>query len=153
MVNISTKTRKILIVSYILLIMFSFLYVRWVLNTERIDIVTDSPPPPATETQTFRVYLIVDTGTTQYEYSFRLQNTNSVMRLIDEARKEDNLTYETEQYVDRMEFAHVMGIVPGDNRSWRVFYEGEDITYKVEDIKLSREAEYTLKLVNIEDIN
>ena len=145
--EISNKTKKGLIIGYIVLVAVSALYVRSVINSDEIKVQDEKKEKKSVESKPTKVYLTVTTGTTTKEYNTTLQNVDSVLDFLENLRRHDEFTYEKISYTYGTELENINNQKAPDGYDWRLFLNNEDITYKAADTNLVDETHYELKLV------
>lgn len=141
-----SKYKKYLIPAYILLLVFSFFYVRSVLNNESIKVMEkEKIEENVFEIKPAVTYLNIEGGES---YRVRLTNANSVYDILEYLRDENKLYFEKTSYTYGTEL-DIVNTLPPNGYLWKVYYGDKDITYAIEELKIKDKDVYTIKLVPI----
>jgi hypothetical protein len=154
MLNQSFK--KQLTFAYIFLLIFSVVFVKYALKQDYVAVnEKDSTKKDTTETRNVDVSLEVfedlDSSVPTSSYRVKMSNLNTVGDLIHKLRSDELISYEITSYIDGFELNHVNRIFPNPGEKWAVFYNGEDITSKIDSIDLKNDEIYSLRLIRTEE--
>lgn len=145
------RFKNFLIPAYILLIIFSFFYVKSVLK-EGASVIDEKKDREHVEfPKQAKVNLTVQGPGINASYRETMGTNNTVFQMIERVRA-DNSTFRLEQnaYVDRKEFASINGIEATDSKVWKVYLEDKDITYDIEKEFLVQSGNYYLRYVDVQ---
>jgi len=140
------KTKKVLIIGYIVFLIFGVFYVRSIVKSASVDVSQKSVEKKAPEVKEANVTLIVQNGTQTTEYKHRGKSADSVIDLFEELRSDQNFTYQTVEYTYGTELESVNGVKAAPNQKWKLFDGNIDITNSIHDVKLLDNKVYTLRL-------
>lgn len=140
--------RKLLFGSLILFIV-GFLFIRYSILQDSLEIsVNDKPETEEVfEIKPTVIFVVIENenGTTT-EYRKRLQNTDSVEKLLEILRIEDDFTFEKIAYSYGTEIDNINGVLAPEGYNWRVFKNGEDVTFVIEGLNLEDAQTYYIRL-------
>ncbi len=141
-----TKTKKILIIGYIVFAILASLYVKGVLKKEDLSLMEDE------KTNIEKVFEVTVTlryfnGKKTTEYKKVMRNVDCVDDLLKEIREDDGLEFEKTLYTYGIEIESVDRIKPPENFKWAVLSENEDVTNKIEKVKLNKDDIFELKMI------
>lgn len=132
---------------YVLSVGLTFWYVRSVLKTGTIDVSAQQEEKKVADVKSVKVSLAVEMPKSTISYDAKLKNTDTVLDLLNTLRDTTNFTYQKTAYIDRVELDFINGIYPQGGYKWKIFFNGEDITQKFQDMYLQNKDLYTIKLV------
>lgn len=113
-----------LIILYLFLFLIGFFFVKNALKQNNVDVKSKSEDKETTEVKPAVVYLIVEQNDIQkLNVRKRLENTNTVIDLLNIARKEDAFTYEVVDYMTRREIDFVFDIPKTDGYMYKVYQQ------------------------------
>lgn len=135
--------------AYAIALVFSFFYVNTLLKKGTLNVSGQKEEKKAMEVKPVKVKLIVQGVNLLKEYEIRKSNTDSVLDLLNSLRKSTDFDYGKTGYVDRNEIDHVYGIAPPEGYKWRIFFDDKDITQEFQNVYLTDESIYYIKLVKI----
>lgn len=134
--------RKYVVVGAVFIIVVFIVFVKSALDTKEVKRETWSDNENAFEVKPVVVYLKLPNGT---QYRVRLENKDSVTNLLEYLRNNNNFWYEKTAYTYGTELENINGQKAKDGFRWAVFYNGVDITFKIESLKLENGAVYEIK--------
>jgi len=137
------KLQNYMIFGYILFLVFGFVYVRKVITSTSIK-TYEKDNDKKESVKPAKAYLIFQGKDT---FNARLQNIDTVGDFLNKLRDNDQLFFERTRYTYGTEISDVNHVKTPEGFEWKVFSNGTDITYAVDDIKLVDESTYELKLV------
>ncbi|HQK41491.1 MAG TPA: hypothetical protein PKV39_00620 [bacterium] len=140
------KTKKIMIVSYILILGILSLYINSVLKKEDMETYEKEKSNSEKEYQT-KVTLRYFNGSDISEFEIKLKNTDTVEDLLQELRSSKKITYEITRYTYGIEISSVNGTPPTKGYKWAILFNGNDITPNIGDINLVKNGIYELKMI------
>ena len=141
------KKRKLtFIIAYTVLLLLTFLYVRSIINQERVQIYKEKKKETK-ETYPISVSLILSSGFKDIVYTKEMKSDDNVKKLLKEMREDDNLIYELNEYTYGTEIISVNGVVPRNGYKWAILLNNKDITLNMEEIDLIKNGSYILKII------
>ena len=140
------KTKKIMIISYILILGILSLYVNSVLKKEDMETYEKEKSNSEKEYQT-KVTLRYFNGSDISEFEIKLKNTDTVEDLLQELRSSKKIVYEITRYTYGIEISSVNRIPPTKGYKWAIVFNGEDITSNIGNINLVKNGIYELKMI------
>jgi len=145
------KNKNFWISFYIVLLIFSFIYIRWVLGSTQVQVLDKPLEEKVARVQpakvTLNVYLNEASG--PITYLARLQNTYTVLDLLNSLKSSSDLTYEKLLYTFGTELTMVNNVPAPTGYKWKVFFNGQDITNTINKLYLKDSAHYDLRLIRI----
>jgi len=144
-----SKSKKILIISYILILGISFFYVRSVLKKDNIE-VYEEEDKSVEKKRSIKVTLKYFDGLENpsvSEFEANLDDTETVEDFLRKLRRSKKIVYEITRYTYGTEIDSVNGVKPKENYKWAVIFNGNDITSNIEKIKLVKKGVYELKMI------
>ncbi len=141
------KSKYVWMTVYVLSVGLTFWYVRSVLKTGTIDVSAQQEEKKVADVKSVKVSLAVEMPKSTISYDAKLKNTDTVLDLLNTLRDTTNFTYQKTAYIDRVELDFINGIYPQGGYKWKIFFNGEDITQKFQDMYLQNKDLYTIKLV------
>jgi len=140
------EMQKIYYVLFLLLIFITVLFVRSAIKSQNVDVGTRK------EKQGFvvkpvKVKLnVIKDGSVIFEYQASLQNDDSLLDMFEYLRNKQGFIYEKIAYIYGTEIDNINNLKAPDGLKWRVFNNGEDITFEIGNINLEDEKVYEIKL-------
>ena len=135
--------KKYLIWAYILLLVGGFFYVRNVLSTKTIKELKNEKKK-VEEVHPAKVTLIVQG---KDKFTSTLWTNDTVGDFLNRLRDDKSIFFERTKYIYGTEISDVNKIKITDGSKWKIYYNGKDITFDIDDLKLEDESTYELKLV------
>jgi len=145
-VNFIKSHKNWIIAGYILLMVFSFFYVRKVLSEGDLKVTTREKSRGFDE-KPAKVTLIIAGPGIGVKYTVDMKNTDTVMDLLDKVSEEQGLEYDMTSYVNRTEFEHINGIKAPEGYVWKLLQGDSDLTEYIQNTKLRDENIYRIILV------
>ena len=141
-----TRTKKILIIGYVVFAVLASLYVKGVLKKEDLSLMEDE------KTNVEKIFEVTVTlkyfdGKKTTEYKKVMENIDCVDDLLKEIREDDGLEFEKTLYTYGIEIESVNRMKPPENFKWVILSEDEDITNKIEKVKLNKNDTFELKMI------
>ncbi len=152
---LSQQQRKLLAYLYAFFFVLAIFFVRYALNQDLVDLdAKDDPLENLVLTRLVDVTLNLYPDPIQEEsvdsFKLKMSNHDSVLDFLSRLRSKGFLLYEIVAYTDHLEIVHVNHIYPQFGESWRLFFNGEDITNRLKDIHLNQSDVFDLKLIRTE---
>lgn len=140
------KRKLIIIISYTLILVLTFFYIKSVLKHERVDIYKEKKET-IEETFSVNVSLNFISGTTVKTFKKEMKNNNTVQSFLKELREDGDLIYELDEYTYGPRIISVNNIIPKTGFEWAIFLGDENITTDIGNLLIQRDAVYTLKMI------
>ena len=137
--------RKKLSFLYVVLILATGAFVWYSLNLEPIQVREKSSSKKVMEVKPAKVTLRLENGEF---YTKRMENTDSVLDLMESLRDDTDFIFEKTAYIYDTEIEHVNHMYPEEGEYWSVLLEGVDITARIGDTYLINGLVYDLKLAH-----
>ncbi len=144
------KNKNFWIVTYIVFLLFGVFYVRWVLKTNKVQVIKQAEEKKAVNVKPVKVYFslyLSPDNSIPVEYHLRLQNTDTFLDFLNNLRESTNFTYEKLLHTYGIEISVVNSISPIPGYSWRVYVDGQDITNTIDKYYLKDNAHFEIKMV------
>ncbi len=135
----STKNKRIGVYLYIIGLIVGFLFVQNTLNLKSVDVVTKEVDKTEPKIKKVRVNLKVETDAVSKSYTYELTDSESVFDLLQLAREDDVIYFETTEYSSRTDLDFI-------NYNFNIFLDGNDITDIIGETNLVDENTYSLVL-------
>ena len=147
---ISPKLKKLLIPAYVLFLIFSFFYVRSVLEGVPVSEYDKDKKVVITPKEISVALNVSGPGITE-TYNLTPNDRDSVADLILKTKETyPEFTYDRTAYSYGYKFEHVSNVRSTENYEWRV-YDGEnDITKQMDSVTLSDKKTYLLQYTKID---
>ena len=141
-----SKTSKILTALYIILITLSFFYIKSVMKKE--DVEEESNTEKSME-DTFKLNAVLNyfDGRDTKQFKETMENTDTVMSFLEELRTHKTLIFEKTDYTYGTEIDSVNNVVPPKGYKWAILQNGEDITNIIGKVRVQKNAELDLKMI------
>src|SRR5258708_3831954 len=124
------KLKFAIIICYALFLVFGIFYVRSIVNSKSVKSGVIVQPAKPKKTFLIKVNLATPSGT----YRVELTNYNNVSDLLDKARQNGQIKYETTEYTYGTVIDSINGVVPGTNKKWAIFDDkNKDLTANMSD--------------------
>jgi len=120
-----------------------FSYINYVLNRTEIKEIKKEKKS-AVEVKPVKVLLNFQG---KESFTARLQNIDTVGDLLNQLREEKKFTFERIRYTYGTEISNVNRVSTPIDYVWKVYFDGQDITKDIDNIKLVDEGIYELNLV------
>jgi hypothetical protein len=144
----SPKLRKILIFSYILSLFFGTIYVYKIVNSDSLEVKEKSEKKDVVYYKPVRFTLKISSSRQKEEFNLRMENSNTILGVIDELRKDEKLTYEKTAYRYGTDLVQINNELAPEGFDWRIFANGQDVTYDISKIRIESDGIYELRLVS-----
>lgn len=141
------KSKYFWMVVYVLFLLGSFAYVKAALKTGSVDVIEEKKESDGVDIKPVNVSLEVRTENYFKTYSYKKENVDTVMDLMSTLRKKTDFRYEKTAFTDHIQIDHVNGIYPSEGYEWRIYLNNEDVTQQFEDLYLTDDSTYILRLV------
>lgn len=138
--------KNALIGMYIFLLVGGYFYVPNVLKHTEINEI-DKDKETIEDTKPVKVTLIVEDLTSKQTFELKLTNKDSVNDLLENARDTNKIFFEKTRYIYGNELEKVNNKETPIGYHWKLFLNDSDITYKMDDLKLTNNTTYYLKLI------
>lgn len=142
-----SKKKIVTITAYLLFLLLSFFYVKQILKEDEVYLYEEKEERDVPDKFLVNVTFKYSDGKKTTEFKKERTNFDSVEELLRDLRSKDGLTYEKNNYTYGTEILSVFGITPQDGYKWAVYFNGKDITNKVESTYLEKDSLVELKLV------
>ena len=140
MINME-KAKKYFPTIYVILLIFSFFYVKSVLKEGDLR-EYDNEVEKVEKEHPVNVTLVVG----DRKYLVDLESGDTVLDLLEDLRGDDKFYYEKTDYTYGTELDSVNGVKPTLGYKWKLYKDDEDITYIMGDIFLTDDTTYTIRL-------
>ena len=127
---------------------FAALFIAYSINQKTVNVAIkeERDVDEKLETHPVKTYLIINNGFTETEYYARLEDSDSLSYLFDYHRENSELTYEKTRYIYGAAIDSINGYKALDGYVWKVYNDGEDITFNIDGVDLENNHVYLLKL-------
>jgi hypothetical protein len=131
---------------YALFVVTIFWYVNGILKNDVVDVMQQQTAKKIAEIKPVKITLNVELPQTTLSYNTTMNNSDSVLDLLNNIRKTTTFEYQKTSYVDRNEIDYINGIYPQGSYKWKIFSGPQDITQVFQDTYLKDNGIYTIKL-------
>ncbi len=146
---LNKNQKKTLSIAYVFLLVFIFIFSYRALNTEFVKVVEKEGSPKVEKEQEAKVTAYIENNKT---YEVKLTESNTILDLLEELKKEEDLMFEKILYSYGIDIEHLNYVYPEEDETWAVFANGEDVTYELRDTYLEDHATYEFKITRIEEL-
>ncbi len=145
--KISPQLQKRLIVSYILLLLLGFFYVRSVISEDVVDVDDKKEKVDTREVHPAKVFIRINADKV---YSTRLETIDTVLDALEELRRRQNFIYEKTAYTYGTELNIIDNQKAPVGYRWNVYDNDKLITFDIHNIYLEDEKTYDIRLEKVE---
>jgi len=141
-----SKTSKILTILYIVFAVSSFFYIKSVMKKE--DVEEEAYSKESVE-EFYKVNAVLNypNGTDVKKFKEVMENTDTVMSFLEELRTHKALIFEKTDYTYGTDIESVNNIIPPEGYKWAILRDGEDVTNIIGKIRVQKDVELELKMV------
>lgn len=130
-----------LIILYVAILIGGYYFVDQALKDDSFSIQKEEKEKAKQEEKPIRVTLSVVNGRTNKTFQERMNNTQSVLDLIDALRQKGELKYEMRAYTYGTEIYTINGLASNDEYKWKVFMKSsqKDVSDQIDNLNLAEE--------------
>ncbi len=142
-----SKKKIYLITSYIVLLFFSYLYVKNVLKTKEIDTFNEKEEKESTKEYDVNVTLNYFDGKKTMQYARKITNTDSIYSFLQDIRNKEDLPIEFNEYTYGIEIISVQNVASKTGYKWALLKEEQDITTIISSTSIDKDTTLELKMI------
>ena len=141
-----SKKKAIYIISYLSVLLLSFIYIKSVLKKEDVESYEETEIEVEKEYPVTSILNVYQEDSVK-EYQAKSTNLESIDDFLDGLRGDSDLQYEKTVFTYGIEISSVFGVEPEDGYKWAFLVDGNDVTQQIDNINIDKHHTYELKMI------